>query len=524
MMSQGLLKPLWQTLITITAIRIFNHMSRKDILARLDGLEALSLGIKSERTADPLLSWKPTIKQKPFIDSILKRETQLSIFAASNRSGKSQAGSYIGSHLFRFGWPDPPTTYCGDGIEVRDRATSGWVIGLDFPVLRDTIQPKYFDNGFVRPGESPPFIPPYEIAEWRSGDQILKGRNGSIIGFKSAESGSRKFQGISVDWVHFDEQPDESVFDEVSIRIGSRPVYLFITATLLPPEGEKGGVSWLFDRYLNPIMDGTDTVTKGFSSSIYDNPHLPPNEIERLENLFPLDTPQGKIRLLGEWIPGLSGARAYHRFDRRLNVAECKHLFGERRPLNWCWDFNVAPLVSCVVQEIDGSIYVFDEFIMPEGNLAGMVEAFRNRYPSHSAEVRIYGDASGNARTAQTNRSNYWLILNEMMHYPVPVKLHVPEANPPIVSRINAMNSCIQNIYGEPGMIVDPSCKNLIADLEQVLLTTDGKILKVSNQRDSYSKRTHISDALGYYVSKERPIRVDAGMPAKLKMKTPIYR
>ena len=50
---------------------------------------------------------------------------------------------------------------------VYDRATSGWVIGPDFPTLRDVLMPTYFDNGYVLPTQQiGPFIPASEIAHW----------------------------------------------------------------------------------------------------------------------------------------------------------------------------------------------------------------------------------------------------------------------------------------------------------------------------------------------------------------------
>lgn len=140
--------------------------------------------------------------QKQFIDSVLHGKFEENYYLGANRSGKSDAGSFIGATLARFGYPDDSPLSArhirgkDSEISVRDRATSGWVTALDFGTSRDTIQPKYFDNGFVPPGAThQPFIPPHEIAEWRQQDQVLKLKNGSIIGFKSADSGRSKYQG-----------------------------------------------------------------------------------------------------------------------------------------------------------------------------------------------------------------------------------------------------------------------------------------------------------------------------------------
>src|SRR5882672_6414042 len=105
------------------------------------------------RADDPLLSFVLLPKQRPFVDSVLGRKKWENWFVAANRSGKSDAGAFIGSTLARFGREDARYVgAAGSGVQVRDRSTSGWVVSLDFPSSRDTIQPKYFDNGFLARG------------------------------------------------------------------------------------------------------------------------------------------------------------------------------------------------------------------------------------------------------------------------------------------------------------------------------------------------------------------------------------
>jgi hypothetical protein len=163
------------------------------------------------------------------------------------------------------------------------------------------------------------------------------------------------------------------------------------------------------------------------------------------------------------------------------------------------------------------------EFNLAEGNIAEMVHKFRSRFPEHRAEVLIYGDATGHARSSQTNKSNYVLILNEMRTYPVPCRLKVPESNPPIISRINSMQYALRSDTGEPNLFVDPACTELIRDLEQVKLTPDGKILKTSRPSDPYSKRTHISDALGYYIAMAKPLKIETGSLNPIRKRAPVY-
>src|SRR5262245_27415576 len=87
---------------------------------------------------DPLRQWQPTLKQKPFIDAVLYPEvfgTWENWFVGSNRIGKTRSGAYCGATLARWGVEPRATAYStlpdGTTVDVRDRATAGWVFGLD---------------------------------------------------------------------------------------------------------------------------------------------------------------------------------------------------------------------------------------------------------------------------------------------------------------------------------------------------------------------------------------------------------
>lgn len=466
------------------------------------------------REGDPLSGFEPFPVQKQFIDSVLHGKFEENYYLGANRSGKSDAGSFIGATLARFGYPDDSPLSArhirgkDSEISVRDRATSGWVTALDFGTSRDTIQPKYFDNGFVPPGAThQPFIPPHEIAEWRQQDQVLKLKNGSIIGFKSADSGRSKYQGAEKNWVQIDEEHPENIYNEIVVRVGAGRLNIFTTATLLPPEGAMvGGITWLFPRVIEPWKRGELPNVGIFRAAIYDNPHIQEGELRRLEARFPEGSVQGRIRLGGELIPGMAGARVYASFDRQLNTVAVQPELSPRRPLIWTWDFNIEPMVSLVGQVEGDTFRVYRELVLEEGSLDMMVQEFRRHYPRHWAEVIIHGDASGNARSHQTRRSSYQMIQNLMVDYPAPVRLMVPESNPSIDSRVQAVNRACRDEQGRRLLLIQEGCTELITDLEQVVSDGRNGIKKVSNRKDSYFRRTHTSDAIGYWLTWAAPV------------------
>ena len=328
--------------------------------------------LRRRQGTDPLRTFKPHAKQQPFIDSVLQRKALENWFIASNRSGKSDAGAYIGSSLARFGVPGSPGP------------TSGWVSALDFSTSRDVIQPKYFDNGFVPPGQvHPPFIPPHEILNWRVDDQILRLKNGSLIGFKSADSGRRKYQGSERDWFHMDEEHPWEIYEEAVIRVGAKPLLFFCTATILPPEGNTTGASWVFGKIIQPWQDSKLPHVAIFGASIYDNPGIPIPEIKRLESIYPEGSLSRRIRLEGEWLPGIAGSRAYMSFQRLLHSREAPPI-SPRLPLVWAWDFNVEPMVSLVGQVHNNVYWVIAEIVLDEASVPDMCQAFKNQFPNHS--------------------------------------------------------------------------------------------------------------------------------------------
>jgi hypothetical protein len=72
----------------------------------------------------------------------------------------------------------------------------------------------------------------------------------------------------------------------------------------------------------------------------------------------------------------------------------------------------------------------------------------------------------------------------------------VPKANPPVRDRVAMVNARLRNARDEVQLLVDPQCKELIDDLEQVSYHEDS--MQIDKDKDR--KRTHLSDALGYLI------------------------
>lgn len=456
---------------------------------------------------DPWWSWEPTPRQIPFIRDVLTGRVAEAWMFAANRSGKSDAAAFMASSLSRFGQQCP--RFDTPNINVFDGPTNGWVISVTHKNSVEVIQPKLFNNGLAHDPGHDPFIPAREIDSWNSTHQILSLKNGSSIGFQSAESGAIKMAGASKDWILFDEEPPKPIYEEAVIRVaGGRRLTIFGACTLLPPQGQAGGVSWMFAEKIKPWKQGLSVPWNIYTASIYENPHLSPDEIKRLEAIYPEGSLSRAIRLNGELLPGLSGSRAYSAFQHQVHV----HQQGElawRRPLCWLWDFNVEPLITLVGQRHGDTFHIYRELVLEDnGSIPEMCQMFREAFPLTGGEVWVYGDATGRARHTATGRSEYQLIANEMRTYGTPVKIKVPESNPPVTARINAVNACFRDENGVSHIEIDPSCTELLDDFDQVMYDNRSGIKKTHNRRDPYCRRTHSSDAFGYWIAYEKPVRL----------------
>jgi hypothetical protein len=86
-----------------------------------------------------------------------------------------------------------------------------------------------------------------------------------------------------------------------------------------------------------------------------------------------------------------------------------------------------------------------------------------------------------------------------LAHSGMKLQYHVPRANPSVRERINLTNAKLRSAAGDVWLLVDPKCKELIKDLEQVTYKADSNVI----DKDRDRMRTHLSDALGYLLWQE---------------------
>jgi len=213
--------------------------------------------------------------------------------------------------------------------------------------------------------------------------------------------------------------------------------------------------------------------------------------------------------------------RAYLSFDRQSNVREVS--FAGDQPLAWSIDFNVDPMCMLLIQRIGDDINVLEEIIVrPDATTEKACRELIERVTPYTRlvhcghaplQLRIYGDASGHQRRT-SGSSTDWTQIREFFYLYkgfVQPLYYSASANPLVRDRVNCVNARLRNKYGESHLFISPACKELIRDLEEVTWSTDstGAPTRDLNKKDR--DRTHLSDALGYFVSQDFPLRPTIG-------------
>ncbi len=313
---------------------------------------------------------------------------------------------------------------------------------------------------------------------------------GSRIVFRPVDEFER-LRGTNLAWFGLDEltYTPEAAWLRLEGRLRDPKAQRLCGFAVWTPKG----YDWVFRKFVEGPSKGYGVVV----AQPYENRFLlarVPDFYDRLQESY--DERFFRQEVLGAYL-SLSGSTVYSSFARAENLKDLGR--DQRLPLLWALDFNVDPMSSLVVQMVDGKVLVLDEIVVRNGTTMDASEEFLKRYPDHWAGVHIYGDASGNQRQT-TGATDYEMIREYFQaHSGMTLQYRVPRANPSVRERINLTNAKLRSATGDVGLLVDPKCKELIKDLEQVTYKADSNTI----DKDRDRMRTHLSDALGYLLWQE---------------------
>ncbi len=246
--------------------------------------------------------------------------------------------------------------------------------------------------------------------------------------------------------------------------------------------GTPSGYNAMYDLYMRGQADPEwqswqfKTIEGGFVAE---------DEIERLKSN--MDGRLYRQEMEGSFES--TGNRAAYNFDRDTHLKRADEL-----SLNkwWGMDENVDYMTAVLAcQYTDGTIHYFDEIRQSNSNTELMAKEMKKRYPD---VVNVFPDPAGSARSTTSHRSDHQILRDHGY------KVSARKAHPSHRDRLNALNRKLIDATGKVGMTVDPKCKYLIKDLEQVERDKKGGIDK------SNIELTHALDACSYPIEYKFPL------------------
>lgn len=233
--------------------------------------------VETRKKFDKLAFYHPYPKQAEF--HMLGASKRERLLMAGNQNGKTFCGgAEVAMHL--------TGRYSKDWKGRRwDRPTRGWVAGVTGESTRDN--PQRILLGTLATGYGTGSIPRECLGEMKLArgvadlyDTILvKHESGgwSEMKFKSYERGREKWQGDTLDWIWYDEEPPMPIYTEGLARISATSGMVFVTFTPLQ------GMSSVVLRYLNEPSPDRAVVTM----TIDDAEHIDPAERQKIIDGYP---------------------------------------------------------------------------------------------------------------------------------------------------------------------------------------------------------------------------------------------
>lgn len=274
-----------------------------------------------------------------------------------NRSGKTECGAVESVWMARGIHP----------YRENRKDVFGWVVSLSQQVQRDVAQAKilkylpsrYIADIVMREGRRS--SPEYGVIDYIVVKNVFGGT--SKIGFKSCDQGREKFQGASLDFVWFDEEPPKDIYDECRMRVFDKRGDIFGTMTPLK------GLTWVYDEIEVNASDNPEVWCEYMEWA--DNPYLDTAEVDMMKNI--ISTEDQESRRFGRFSQG--EGLVYPEFDPNVHVIDPFDV-----PKEWQNNISIDPGLKnptschfyCV--DYDGVIYVVAEHYVSGQNIDFHVE------------------------------------------------------------------------------------------------------------------------------------------------------
>lgn len=435
---------------------------------------------KKSRNPD-ITGYKPHFKQLEFHQSLAPQR----LYIGGNRAGKTVGGGVeavwwlTGKHPYR---------------RIPDRPINGRIVASDFlqgvdkivlPMVSRWIPPSALINGA------------WEDSYKKEGHTLTLA-NGSTVEFLSYDQDLVKFAGTSRDFVWFDEEPPQDIFQECIMR--TLDVSGSIWATLTPVDG----MTWIYDGLYLKGLDPTNLNVHVTEVLTTDNPYLPVDAVDTIKEFYTED--ELEARLKGRFVQ--RAGIIYPEFSRDNNVVP---FLENTPPKNHLWvaglDHGLKNATVWLWASVDpqGNILIWDEYYETERVVSEHAEHVHRINLEHAKAPDYYiGDPSIRNREPLQGSS----VLEEYASNGIYIGL----ANNDLkagYSRVKARFAGLQSRK----LTITENCVHTINEISRLRWATYAtkRIANDNNAKEEQHKKDdHSCDALRYIVM-SRPELMDQG-------------
>ena len=389
-----------------------------------------------------------------------------------NRSGKTECGAV-------------ETVWLARGIHPfkKNKPISCWVVSLSKQVQRDVAQNKilhylkkqWIEKIVMTKGRQ-------DSAESGVIDFILvKNIFGSLskIGFRSCDQGREKFQGASLDFVWFDEEPPFDIYMECKMRILDKKGEIFGTMTPLK------GLTWVYHEiYLN---NHNDENVWFIQMEWADNPYLDEKEIELMSKSMSKE--ELDSRRYGNFMQ--CGGLVYNEFDEYVNVIEPFEI-----PEDWQDNISIDPGLNnplsahFYARDYDGNVYVVAEHFEKGKEVDYHAQKIKDIAKKLNWKVNRNGQLEALIDSAASQRTLASVKNVVELFYENGIIVN-PRVNKDMFTGINVVKRYIKDATGASHLFIFKNCVNLIREIKSYWWGDEDLPIK---------KDDHCLDEMRYYL------------------------
>lgn len=247
----------------------------------------------------------------------------------------------------------------------------------------------------------------------------------------------------------------------------------------LAMSGTPESFNWAYEYFVENPRSDTDLIFGDMRL----NTHIADDYAKRLMESY-------DAKMIQQYVEGkfvnLAGNHAAWMFDRRKHVKECKR--DNDLPVWVSVDFNVYPMTAVLWNKYsnreDVWLKAFDEiFIEGQSDTWELADTIWERLGGKSDEIEIvlFPDPAGKARTTKGRGISDMSILRDSGFTELRYRTKIHSVR----DCLNAYNA----LLAKGRILIDPKCKQFIADNERCIIKPGGTEIDKSDQ-----KRGHLLD------------------------------